>query len=391
VRFQQINGIDTVKVLATITDDNNIETVKVSLKNNNDIVVLSTVTKNPNQKEYQLNIAYLFDDIHLASGQYYFDVSASDGENLTHSFIEISLNETPKLREGILVVSNTGSSSDITILDNNYTGSFLMNIAGDYLGSEVNSYDQQLIHASSSNGGVTSVDFNTFTTKWAVLSSTPFKAFLYNDRHVFLGLDNSTFKGYDRFGMNNFNGATNSNSYVESALIHEDYYYVTEQKLIATSNVSLVLYWKGSGVEAQQVAINEDVVGIFSKSANQIVLLTNDVSQNGKVVFYDITSGLKSSPFLINIGKIDDCIEMSNGVYLVAASGNLTLVNVNNFTTLLYLNGVIANKLKYDELTNELFVINGNVVNIYNYSSKSIKGMYTHPNNILNLNFWYNK
>lgn len=388
---QIINGMDTVKILASISDDRNLEWVKVSLNDMNDIAVLTTKTETPTAKDYQLNTSYFVDDVHLASDVYYFNISASDGENVTTKQIEVNLNEVAKTRNGIFVVSNNGASSDITFLDNNYNGSFYATISGNFLGSAVNSYDQQLIHASSNSAGITSVDLKSNNITWSVPSISPFTGFLYDDRHVFVGQNNFTFKGYDRFGASNFSGATNANSYVESALVHQNYYYVTEQKIIASNNVSLVLYWRASGVEVQQVAINEDIKGIFSKSANQIILLTNDVSQMGKVVFYDIPSGLKSSPFSISIGKIDDGIEVSSGVYLVAASGNLTLINVNNFSTLPYLNGVTANLIKYDKLTNELFVINGNVLTVYDYPSKAVKGTYTHTTNILNINFWYNK
>ena len=322
---------------------------------------------------------------------YYFDISASDGENVTHKQIEVNLNEVAKIRRGIFLLSNNAVVSDITYLDNSFNGSFYQSINGNYLGSAVNSYDQQLLHVASNNASITSIDLKSSNLAWNVSSFSSFTGFLYDDRHVFVGLNNFTFKGYDRFGASNFNGTANANSYVESALIHEDYYYVTEQKVIASSNVNLVLYWRASGVEVQQVAINEDVMGIFSKSANQIVLLTNDVTQNGKVVFYDIPSGLKSSPFSINIGKIDDCLEISNGVYMVAENGNVKLINVNNFTTTPYLNSVSANKIKYDVFTNELFVINGSTVTVYDYSSKSIKGTYTHTSNVMNINFWYNK
>jgi hypothetical protein len=391
VNGQVINGIDTVTINATISDDRNIEVVSVSLNDVNKVPVQSTITKKPNSRDYELNISYLIDDVHLLSGIYYFDINASDGENNTHQRIEITLNETPKAREGIFVFSNNGSITDISVLDNTYNGGYYTSINGDFLGSAINSYDQQLIHTSSASGGITAIDLKSGTNGWYIPIFSTFKGFLYNDRHVFVGLNNSTFKGYDRFGVGNFAGNSNSNSFVENALVHEDYYYVTEQKVIASSNINLVLYWRASGVEAQQVAVGEDIVGMFSRTSNEIVLLTNDVSTMGNVIFYDIPSGLISSPFTLSIAKIDDCLEVSNGVYLVAEGGNLTLINVNSFTTLPYLNSVAANKIRYDELTNELFVINGNTVTVYDYPSKGIKGSYTHSSNIVDLNFWYNK
>jgi hypothetical protein len=396
VYMQQINGIDTVKVLATIADNINIEWVKVSLRDNNDISVLSTVTEKPSTKDFTLNIPYFFNDIHLASGQYYFDVSASDGENITTKYVQIIYNEVGRIRNGIFVFSNTGNISDIYKLDNNFIGNFYQSINGDYLGSAVNSYDQQLIYASGVSGAVSAINLNSGSIVWdlpiATSPPTPFyMGFMYNEQTIYLGERNGGINGYNNYGLASYGSISNTGNYMENAFVHNETYLVTEQQSISSNTVKLVLYWIASGVQSQQVTLNEDVKGIYSQSPNSVILFTNDASLTGRIIFYDIPSGSTSSPFTINVGQIDDCIEISAGIYLVVHSGDITLINANNFSTIPYLIGVGANKIKYDYSTNELFVVNGSSLEIYDYSSKTLKGNYNHPNNILNVAFWYNK
>lgn len=396
VYLQQINGMDTVQILATISDNRNIEWVKVSLRNTNDIPVLSTITKKPATADYELNVMYFFDDIHLASGQYYFDISASDGENITTQYIDILLDETPKIRNGIFVFSNTGSQTDISLLANNFNSSFYSSLNGDYLDAAVNSYDQQLIHTSSISGSISSIDLKSGGLAWNVpINSSPptpyFMGFLYDNQNIYLGKRNGIIQGYDNNGAANYGATAYPNYYMESALVHEDYYLVTEQHLISGSAVKLVLYWMASGIEVKQLNLNEDVKGMYSYGANELILITNNTSSMGKLDFYNIPSGLSSSPFTIGVGYIDDCVEISNGIYLVASGGDIILINANNFSTLPYLSGIGANKLKYDYLTNELFVTSGNMLTIYDYTSKALKGNYIHSSSILNVDFWYNK
>ena len=396
LNMQQLNGIDTVQILATISDNKNIEWVKVSLRNSNDIPVLSTITKKPTTADYELNVMYFFDDIHLASGQYYFDISASDGENITTKYIDILLNETPKTRNGIFVFSNTGSQTEISLVDNNFNASFYSSINGDYLDAAVNSYDQQLIHTSSIVGSVSAINLKSGGLAWSVpiITSPPtpyYMGFLYANQDIYLGKRNGIIQGYDNNGTANYGANAYPNYYLESALVHENYYLVTEQHSIAGSAVKLVLYWMASGIEVKQLNLNEDVKGMYSYTANEIILITNDASSMGKLDFYTISVGLSSSPFSIGVGFIDDCVEISTGIFLVASGGDIILINANNFSTLPYLTGVGVNKLKYDYLTNELFVSNGNVLSIYDYTSKVLKGSYTHSNPILNIAFWYNK
>jgi len=67
-RFQAVNGIDTVRVTASISDNENIESVRVTLTNNNNIQVLSTLIETPNQTSFLFDEFYFFDDIN-----YFFD------------------------------------------------------------------------------------------------------------------------------------------------------------------------------------------------------------------------------------------------------------------------------------------------------------------------------
>ena len=270
VNLQQVNGIDTMQVLATISDDRNIESVSVSLRDANDIPVLSTVTKTPNQKNYDLNISYFFDDIHLLSGQYDLSVRAFDGENTTTKYVTIFLNETPKSRQGAFVVSNTGGVSDIYYLDNLYSGSFYQSINGDYLGAAVNSYDQQLVHASAGvvpSASVKAIDLKSGLNSWdiPIINSPPtpfYTGFLYDSQTVFLGKQNGGIQGYNKNGAGSYNAVVITNFNVESALVHDNI-LVTEQHAFSGGMVKLIPYWMASGDPVginATLLTNEDVI-----------------------------------------------------------------------------------------------------------------------------------
>ena len=395
VYMQQINGNDTLHILASVSDNRNIEWVRVTLKNSDGVPVLSTVSKNPNTKEYEFNVSYFFNDIHLTSDQYYFAFKASDGENISSAYVDILFDETPRVRNGIFVFSNNGNVTDFTVLDSNYNGTYYNAVNGDFLGAEVNSYDQQLIHASGISGSISAIDLSSGSVAWSepIISSPPtiyYTSFSYESGLAYLGKWNETIYSYDKNGNSNYITNTTSGFYLMATKVHEDKYLVTVQHSISGNNVNLVLYWMASGVFAQQYSLNEEVIGIYSYNS-EIILITNDASANGKIDFYNTSVGQSSSPFTINVGYIDDCIEVDNGVYLIVNNGDITLINVNNYSTLPYLTGIAANKIKYDFLTNELMVISGNTLSIYDFNSKSLKGTYNHSSNILDVAFWYNK
>ena len=68
IELQQVNGIDTLQVRASISDDRNIERVSVSLLDANGIPVLSTTTKTPNSVDFELSTFYIFDNIYYCLG-----------------------------------------------------------------------------------------------------------------------------------------------------------------------------------------------------------------------------------------------------------------------------------------------------------------------------------
>lgn len=395
VNSQQINGIDTIQIVFDVADDMNIENIQVSLKNANDIIVGQSIVKRPGSKKYSFNELFYLNEILLESGVYYFDISASDGENTTRKYVEVNLNEVSKYREGIFISSYNGASSDVYLMDNSFQTNYYKNYVGDVLGIAVNSYHQQLIHVCYTSGAMVATDLVTNNFAWSVAaqsSTTPYFTglLLGEDHKLYAGYYDGRFKAFNTSGSASISGLANPSFYVQQSALLGDF-YVTEQQSIPVGQVQLVLNWAVSGVQFQQVSVNEDIKGIYQHSNNEMILLTNTSSNLGNVAFYYISTGLIGHPFSVSIGKIEDCVEISTGLYLVAEGNNLTYVNTNDFTTLPYLTGVSADLLRYDSFSNELFVVDGNQLTIYDYSSKAVKSIYAHPTTIVDLDFWYNK
>ena len=217
-----------------------------------------------------------------------------------------------------------------------------------------------------------------------------FTSVFFNDKTTYLGYYNGDIKGFSSSATPSFYAQAVAGFYCESATVIGDY-LVTEQVDVTRTNFRFGMYYMATGASFQQFSIFEDICGMYSFNSNEIVLLSNDASNNSKLSFFNISASGFSSPFSIGTGKIDACEEVGSGLYLIAKNGDIRLVNANNFTTQLYLTGANATLLKYDEFTNELFVVSGNNLIVYDYSSKVVKGSYTHSSPILDVKLMYNK
>ncbi|MDG1476022.1 MAG: Ig-like domain-containing protein [Vicingaceae bacterium] len=402
VNYQKISGGETIEIAGIIKDDRNIERITVTLRDKKNTPVLRTITKTPatsNSKSYNLSVDFDFNDLQMASGEYFFNVTVSDGINTTTKYVPILFEEVEKERQGVFVLSNSGNFSNIYMLDDSYNGSFYTGINGDFIGGAIDPTNQQLVNVGATVGAISARELSLGGELWSVLvpgnPPTPYyTGFYYNDQNIYLGKRNGGLQGYDKNGNPNYSTGTSTGYFMESAFIHNEEYVVMEEKPIVVNNVTRIsLTWLYSGVRIHQTVTNSDIKGMYSLSSLTMALLTNTTSSTvAELIFYDVTTGGKYSPFNISsLGKIDDCLEVGNGVYLVAAGGNLTYVNANNYSTLGYLNGVIADRIWFDELMGELYVANGNQLTIYDYATRAIKGSYIHTEDIQELYFWYNK
>jgi hypothetical protein len=200
-----VNGFDTIQVSASISDDRNIERVTVSLRDANDINVLTTVIKRPNTSTYQLDIAYAFNNLLLERSTYHFNISAFDGKHTTTEYVAIAYSEVPRTRQGVFIVSDSPSRTSFYLLDQNYSANFYQSVQGDHLKTIVDAHHQQLVHCSAINGSLQAIDLITSNPVWNLSLNNPFYTGFYNlNQNLYLGKRSGGVQGYDKNGNPNF-------------------------------------------------------------------------------------------------------------------------------------------------------------------------------------------
>lgn len=392
---QSFTALQTITIQGAVSDDKNISSITISLRNANNIKVLSSISKTPNATSYQLNEAFVLDDLYLPSGSYTLKISANDGVNQTDKYISLLINEYPKIRNGLFVFSNSGSSTQITQLDNTFNTAPFLTVAGDFLGATVSSLSQQVFSCGNVTGNFLASNINTTSQNWMMSNNASgfqhFTSIFLDERDgdVYVGYYNRDIICYKENGIPKYSVQAFVNSFATLLYVHDNNFLITEQQEIATG-VTRIVYYYLTGFLKDNVLLNEDVVSIFSKSSSEVIVFTN-AGGNGSIKIFNLSTNAISTPFALGTGLITSCTEISNGIYLIAQNGNIIKVNYNNFTYSTYLSGVGANLVKYDSITNEVVVSSGIILTSYDYSTKSVKSTYTHSSTILAFDFWYNK
>lgn len=391
---QSFTALQAISIQGVVTDDKNITSTNISLRNTNNIKVFNTISQSPNTANYQINEQLVLNDLHLPSGIYTLKISATDGFNQTDKYIALLINEYPKIRNGLFVFSNSGSTNQVVKLSNTLVASSFSTSYGDFLGGVVNSFYQQVITCPNYTGNLESQDAVSSSNNWGIVNASSgvpnFTGISNYGNEVFVSYYNGNIRSYFNYPFPNFNSLSFTNSYAKKVHAHDNNIIITEQPEISGGKIRLVSYYKVSGAIKDNVELNENVVEMFSFSTNEVVVFTN-TGANGTLKIYHLNTNAISTPFALGTGLITSCTEISNGIYLIAQNGNIVKVNYNNFTYSTYLSGVGANLVKYDSITNEVVVSSGIILTSYDYSTKSVKSTYTHSSTILAFDFWYNK
>jgi len=391
--YQSFTALGSIAVQGNVSDNNTITSVFISLRDANNIRVGDVISIHPNASAVTISEQLFLNDLYLKSGIYTLKISASDGENQTDKYIELTINEYPKSRNGLFVFSNSGSATEITKLDNALNPTSFTTLSGDFLAGGVNSINQQIISCGNSSGNLVAFDVTSATQSWLVnnnASGLPFfTSFAQYNREVFVGYYNRDIKSFTENGSQIFSAQAFVNSYANQLFVHENILLVTAQPEISRGITRLVTYYL-TGFVKDNLLLNEEVKAFFSFTADEVVLFTN-LMGNGKLLVYDISSNSTWQPFALGVGSITSATEVSKGVYLITQNGEVNLVNLNTFTKSTYLSGVNAQLVKYDAVTNEVLVVNGANLNSYDYNTKILKNSYIHSNPLLAVDFWYNK
>ena len=382
--------LDYIEIEGSVTDDRSIEWVQIQLLNSSLNSVAEEIVINTNELEINFSETLHIDDVHLSSGKYYIKVSASDGTNEVSKFIEINISEIPLELKGTYIITKNNQQFDLysvngnsTVFEHNFNGSFQLGIS--------NSYHQHLFLASN----LTGFGFDpTYSYNLWTLDSEP-SNYPYFLRGVFSGEDqlnyishgNGSIKGYNKYGNIGSSVITDFNETPEDLLVYDNKIYA--EVFSSALNRDLVVYFKGTGLESQRLAINQDIISIQPKSEEEIYLFTNE-NEQGYFYMYFVNTNLKSELHSIPSGPIHDVILVSSDLIMIAHETGLLRYTFNNNSLVNVVPGEQFSKLNYDPLNGVLLASNGNQLKYYSLLGDPM-GVVNHTGNIDDFYLFYNK
>jgi hypothetical protein len=393
---QSFSVYDTILVNASVSDETNITALSVSLVDINYIPVHKSVAAEVSYPPMTLNILYPLDNIHLLSGKYYIMITASDGTNDSRTFCPVMISAVPKQLKKVFVASNTSPyQTNLSYIDSTFSSiTPFKNFSGDFTGTSASSYDQRVFLCGNYNGAFSgiNIDGSVKFSLSAITSSAPyFTGFYGEDKKNFVARhDDETVKGYDNSGQVIYTAHANPGYYVRK-LIMNNGFLVAEEKSKTSSSRILVSFYS-TGTAEQQVALNQDVVDLCEKDDHNVFVFGNNSGQ-GVIQLYDrLNNNLwEPYPYPLATGAILSAVKINETTYLIGHSNGTIYKYQYSGGVTTYLTGFTAKRLRYDELNDQVYIVESNLITAVDFVSKIPVHVISSGENVLDISFLYNR
>ena len=393
--YENYATYDIISFRADISDETRIATANITLVDENYVPVHTTLPFTVTSPAMTVNTTYALDNIHLTTGLYYLMITATDGDNDSRAYKPVHITGIPKTLKKIFLATANGASTNMSYIDSTFSGVIpYRTFTGDYLGTSVSSYYQEVFMCGNYNGSYTGVELQSGAVKFSVtplISATPYFTAYYNeDKNNYAARYDGTIKGYDHLGNIMYTGNANSGYFVRKMIRNNNYMIAEEKSKTSLSRLLVTLYSTGNAM--QQVAIAQDVAAFCRKDDDNVFAFGNNAGA-GVIMLYDrVNNNLWSPyPYTLPAGTILSAVRIDADTYLIGHSnGTIYKYNYQTSSLTTYVSGYTAIQLKYDEIDNRVYIAESNLVTGIDYPSLTVVSTVPSAETILGMDLLYN-
>ncbi|PIP54043.1 MAG: hypothetical protein COX07_07460 [Bacteroidetes bacterium CG23_combo_of_CG06-09_8_20_14_all_32_9] len=386
-----LNAIDSVRVIATISDDSGPLIVSIYIANEQMQAFTTSLVKSFSGNELNVDEFYFFNNKYFESGFYYLVIHADDGKNVVNKFIKVYITGITRILQSVYV--GVEDVLGVKIFCSNSSGNFnqVGIISSNIISACINNYSQQ-IYFLLSNGDFLCYLLPDFQKEWQKNGfSAPghifkgetkeYKYFTYvTDANGFVyGFDNS---GIVRKVISVTDGAPFRFNFCNSLLITavEDDVSQNNSLQAITLNGGLICKYQVNFFPSAFLPYAANTVLVWGESQNQVQIYTYNTEIN-----YLYTFG---NPIQ---GNFNAAIETPDNKYLVSVGNEMNVIEKNYGSATIFADGKRADLIKFEDISQTIYATDSNNLTIYNYPSPAVVYTYSFTGKVLFFDFLYNK
>lgn len=375
------------------SDNEMLETIIIKIYNLNNQPVLTPITLHPGTNSFQYAGQIAINDIHLSTGQYYIQATASDGDNETIQLKSFQINEAPKELIQIIGLNQNGSNSlNFFQLENsNWTSLYSLPLENFYC--QFDNYSQRLLIAGNTSDGMGSVRLEDGAVVGS--SATPFanSNFIWNDvawhsssRIFWTACKDGSIRAYNSQAQTVNQFQIIGNDIPKQIAVTDDFVVVYNTNLSNTQH-RMDVYHKASGNIVHSAALTFAVQQMETLSDDEIWIYQEEEEYKQNVYriqgnYVDEWTNFRFTPAVnLNYSYVSDAklfLSFDDALRTYSLNGN----------TLSTGSAYAVSQLAHEVLSNQLFVVTDDEIKILNASTLSPITSLPHCDKVV---FQYNK
>jgi hypothetical protein len=362
---------DTLKVVAYISDNMNIESVMVVLADVEGNPVIPAEYRFPETTEYTLTAYRPLVDKTLTGGSYRVKITANDGTNTNTEYLPVLVNEIPRELLGFLAITaEYPFETNIRCLKPDFSPDTSFVFPKGFLRSAYSSLWDEFIFVSPEPSVMYSLSRDRFEPMWDFSASLPRPQFtsLWVDSQLLFATANGDAGILNASGMIVMRTGALSNKTIACMAADGKYIYA-ELMSLSGNNREIVAFYRATGGIRSRKFIDQDIISL--QIANGKVLMFSNSGMQGIISEFDPETTLISTLETFNNPEIYSSIKLSNDEFLLLCQGQVLHFNSHYGTLSEWISGTYLSGC-LDDLQERLFMISGTQVDIYAGPSPSL-------------------
>ncbi len=385
---------DTLIVVADLSDNESLYSVRVVLNDNEGKPVLAPVEISIPTNPYHLVLSYPISDLSLAGGTYEIQVKASDGVSETNSFRQIQITALPREFLYPLVVTQPGSNFINVYSLENATPLIIISRTGDYKSAALQSSRQMMFICGSSQSDLDAYSLDDYQVLWsqpskqlphghwfeAISSDAPYLLTCYYEGYV---------KGLDYTGGTVFTTTASGVNYPVCARIQNEY-VIVNRKEYASEKYSLAWYNITGGTLRQSITPTPQMAAIMPLDQQKSLCFGNMDGDAG-IYKLDLQSGTLTLLHTINNEIVRQVSAMDSDNYLIAGTHTIYWYRYSQNSLVEFVKDIEDASIACENIGQQVFTGSGKMLSVYSFPEGTLTGTLQMNEPITDILLLYNK
>lgn len=391
---------DTIHLKGTITDQNMIQSVKISLYDRNkNYEVVPSISYTNVGNHYTLDCQIPINDPSIETGLYFIGITAHDGIYLKKYFIPIQITEMRKIFLGVIYFTPGYGNYNTVVqyVDTTFSDTYKGSSSGDYQASEISSKYDRLFLAGALTGRlyVSNINTPTLQFQWSLPNqsnntSAWFKNLYFDNNLLYVSTDNSAITGYTIDGTPVKNYLCPNNWKAVKTLDYDGRFFAVVEKQGYTQ-LEMAQFYSSSSMFLNQQPLTFQPVKMYGMQSRQLLMFGNENSIGKSYIFYFLDNQITTHT-VFGSAEIMDVAQVNTNQFLVLTTQGVLLYNSDLSVGISMLSAVTnAKSILYDPINSQYFVIQPYKISAYAYPEGTLKNSITTSTQILNAHLYYNR